>query len=85
MFEQYLRTTMIPTFEYTIDGDTLSLSLERTSCRASTCRSRVTLDWPTMAVIHPTEAWQSMRVKLPNASDFRVDQNYYVNPKRVDQ
>jgi hypothetical protein len=44
----------------------------------------VTLDWPSMAVIHPTEAWQSTRVKLPNASDFRVDQNYYVNPKRVD-
>ena len=66
VFDQYLRTTMVPTFEY---GSTATRCATggRTSSRASTCRSRVTLDWPTMAVIHPTEAWQSVRVKLPNA------------------
>jgi hypothetical protein len=39
---------------------------------------RVTLDWPEFAVIHPTEAWQTTRVRLANPSDFRVDQNFYV-------
>jgi hypothetical protein len=74
VFDQYLRTTMVPTFEYKIDGDTLRYRWTSV-VKGFDVPLAVTVDWPTMAVIHPSEAWQSVRVKLPNASDFRVDQN----------
>ena len=44
---------------------------------------RVTLDWPAMTLIHPTTAWQTAAVKLGNPGDFRVDENFYVVPRRV--
>ena len=40
VFDQYLRTTMIPTFEYRIDGRHAVVSLDQRRARASTCRSR---------------------------------------------
>ncbi len=83
VFDQYLRTTMIPAFEYKIDGDTLRYRWSNV-VKGFDMPVGVTLDWPVMTTIHPTEAWQSVRVRLPNATDFRVDQNYYVNPKRVE-
>jgi hypothetical protein len=45
---------------------------------------KATLDWPAMAWLHPTTSWQRTRVRLPNASDFRVDPNFYVVARRVD-
>ena len=39
--------------------------------------------WPTMTLIHPTEQWQTTRVKLGNPTDFRVDENFYVVPTMV--
>jgi hypothetical protein len=43
---------------------------------------RVTLPPDSMAVIRPTEAWQTTALVVP-ARDFRVDVNYYVNSARV--
>jgi len=31
--------------------------------------------------IRPTESWQTMRVKLARAADFKVDENYYVTAR----
>jgi hypothetical protein len=28
--------------------------------------------------IRPTESWQTMKVKLASAAEFKVDENYYV-------
>jgi len=39
---------------------------------------RVTLDWPTWSLIKPTETWQTPTGRLGNATDFRVDDNFYV-------
>ncbi|MBV9879951.1 MAG: M1 family metallopeptidase, partial [Gemmatirosa sp.] len=83
VFDQYLRTTMIPAFEYRIAGDTLVYRWANV-VPGFDMPLKVTLDWPELATIHPTTAWQRARVKLPNASDFRVDQNFYVVPKPVD-
>src|SRR5262249_48285941 len=83
VFEQYLTTTMIPTLEYKIDGDSVRYRWTNV-VKGFDMPVGVTVDWPAMTTIHPTEAWQSKRVRLPNADDFRVDQNYYVNPKRVE-
>ena len=83
VFDQYLRTTMIPTLEYRIAGDTLSYRWSNV-VPGFDMPVRVTLDWPTMTLIRPTQSWQTARVKLGNPSDFRVDENFYVVPKLVD-
>jgi aminopeptidase N len=84
VFDQYLRTTMIPTLEYRIEGTTLRYRWTNV-VPGFAMPVKATLDWPTLSFIHPTESWQSTAVKLPNASDFRVDQNFYVIPKDVGQ
>jgi aminopeptidase N len=82
VFNEYLRTTMVPTFEYKLDGTTLSYRWTNV-VPGFNMPFRVTLSWPTFSVIHPTEAWQTTPVKLANPSDFRVDANFYVNAKDV--
>jgi len=83
VFDQYLRTTMIPTFEYRIDGATLHYRWN-TVVPGFDMPVRVTLDWPQLAPLRPTTFWQQTTVRLPNASDFRVDANFYALPKVVD-
>ena len=83
VFDQYLRTTMIPTFEYRIAGDTLSYRWANV-VPGFDMPIRVTLDWPTWTLIRPTEAWQTTKVQLANPTDFRVDENFYVVPKLVE-
>ena len=82
VFDEYLRTTMIPTFEYRISGDTLSYRWA-TVVPGFDMPLRVTLRSNEYSVIHPTEAWQSTRVQLATRSDFAVDKNFYVIPKEV--
>ena len=50
VFDQYLRTTMIPTFEYRIAGDTLSYRWANV-VPGFDMPVRVTLDWPTMTLV----------------------------------
>lgn len=83
VFDQYLRTTMIPTFEYRIDGATLHYRWN-TVVPSFDMPVRVTLDWPQLAPLRPTTSWQQATVRLPNATVFRVDANFYVIPKQVD-
>ena len=82
VFDQYLRTVMVPAFEYRIAGDTLSYRWANVVAGFD-MPLRATLDWPTMTLIHPTEQWQTTRVRLGNPSDFRVDENFYVVPTMV--
>ena len=65
VWDQYLRTTMVPTFEYRIEGDKLSYRWTNVVPGFS-MPIKVTLAWPEYAVIHPTEAWQSSPLKLAN-------------------
>jgi len=83
VFDQYLRTTMIPAFEYRITGDTLSYRWADV-VPGFDMPIRVTLDWPTWSLVRPTSSWQTARVRLANPSDFKVDQNFYVVPKLVE-
>ncbi|HEY4321052.1 MAG TPA: M1 family metallopeptidase [Gemmatimonadales bacterium] len=82
VFDEYLRTTMVPTFEYRIAGDTLSYRWTHV-VPGFNMPLKVTVNWPELSVIHPTEQWQTLRLKLANASDFRIDQNFYVIAKEV--
>jgi aminopeptidase N len=82
VFDQYLRTTMIPVLEYRIAGD--SLSYRWTSVVPGfDMPVAVTLAYAGWTVIHPTEAWQTAPLHLPAGTAFRVDPDYYVVPRDV--
>jgi aminopeptidase N len=80
IFDQYLRTTKIPTLEYKLKGRTLSYRWANVVAGfAMPVRASVARDQ--LAWIRPTESWKTMRVSLSNAADFRVDPNFYVLSK----
>ncbi|MEP6492120.1 MAG: M1 family metallopeptidase [bacterium] len=83
VFDEYLRTTMIPTFEYRIAGETLSYRWT-TVVPGFDMPVKVALNGRDYSVIRPTEAWKTTKVSLANPSDFKVDVNFYVTPKAVD-
>ncbi|MEO8563117.1 MAG: M1 family metallopeptidase [bacterium] len=83
VFDEYLRTTMVPALEYRIVGDTLAYRWAD-AVPGFDMPVKVTLTWPELAWIHPITKWQRVRVKLPNPSDFRVDPNFYVVARHVD-
>lgn len=82
VFDQYLRTTMIPTFEYRIDGTTLHYRWN-TVVPDFDMPIKVSLTGTSMSLLRPTTAWQSAPLSIANPSDFRVDANFYVNPRVV--
>ncbi len=82
VFDQYLRTTMIPTFEYSIAGDTLAYRWT-TVVPGFDMQLEVTLDDSGYAVIRPTESWRRTRLRLAEPAAFKVKPDYYVVPKVV--
>jgi aminopeptidase N len=81
VFDQYLRTTMIPRFEYRIEGNTLHYRWANV-VPAFDMPLRVRTAPGNWARIFPTEAWQNTR--LPDPGAFEVDANYYVDVRRVE-
>ncbi|HEX3928239.1 MAG TPA: M1 family metallopeptidase [Gemmatimonadales bacterium] len=84
VFEQYLTTTRIPQFEYKIDKDTLSYHWTNVVPGFDMPVS-VTLQDGTYTLLHPTEAWKTVAVKLSSPAAFKIDENYYVMAKPVTQ
>jgi aminopeptidase N len=84
VFDQYLRTAKVPVLEYRIEADTLHYRW-RDVVPGFDMPLRVTLEWPTLTVIRPTEAWQKIAVRVPSPGNFRVDENFYVIARRVDR
>jgi len=82
VFDQYLRTTRIPVFEYKIESGILSYRWADV-VPGFDMPVRVTLSGSKSRVVRPTEVWQSTRLKLANPADFKVDLNYYVIPKNL--
>ncbi|MGE0351936.1 MAG: M1 family metallopeptidase [Gemmatimonadales bacterium] len=83
VFQQYLRTTKIPVFEYRITGDTLTYRWTEV-VPGFDMPLEVTLADTGYATLHPTEAWQSARLALSDSATFRVDPDFYVVPRRED-
>ena len=83
VFEQYLTTTKVPVLEYRIGGVALTYRWANVVTG---------FDMPVAVVVgkgrsvrlSPTERWQTTDVGLAEPEDFRVDENYYVESKRVD-
>ena len=82
VFAQYLTTTKIPAFEYTIADSTLSYRWADV-VPGFDMPVKVTLTGTGYTLLHPTEAWQTARVQLMNPAGFQVDENFYVIAKNV--
>jgi aminopeptidase N len=83
VFDQYLRTTMIPVLEYRIEGETLSYRWANV-VPGFDMPVGVTLSGGGYTVVQATEEWQSVRHTLADPSAFEVDANYYVETGRVE-
>ncbi len=82
VFDQYLRTTMVPALEYRIEGSDLSYRWSEV-VPGFDMQIGVTLDDNGYTVIHPTERWQTVRFELSDPSAFAVDPNYYIEIRSV--
>ena len=79
VFDQYLRTIMIPAFEYRIEGKKLSYRWADV-VPGFDMPVDVTVGGETMR-IQPTESWQTLEVEVEDPEDFQVDPDYYVLPR----
>jgi len=84
VWDQYLRSTMVPTLEYSLAGRTLSYRWTNVvpgfAMPVRTALGRGSLEW-----IQPTAEWQTVETALSSAGDFRVDQNFYVRAREVER
>lgn len=82
VFDQYLRTTMVPTLEYRIAGGVLSYRWT-TVVKGFAMPIRVSLKGDDNTLIRPTEAWQTAKTTLVDGAELKVDRNFYVKSNRV--
>jgi len=82
VFDQYLRTTQIPTLEYKLEGQKLSFRWTNV-VPGFAMPVKVTTSTDRLGWIRPTERWKSVAVKLDRPEDFHVDDNFYVNAKDI--
>lgn len=82
VFEQYLRTTRIPTLEYERSDGLLSFRWTNV-VEGFRMPVRVTLEPGRYVWIRPTERWRTLPTTLPPAARFRVDEDFYVRTRDV--
>ncbi|BEV03360.1 M1 family metallopeptidase [Chryseobacterium gambrini] len=75
VFNQYLRTTKIPTLEYSQKGEELKF---RYTNVVKNLKLPIIIDGIT---INPTEQWQTVKLKKGNPVQF--NENYYIDYKKV--
>src|SRR5690606_36743685 len=81
VFDQYLRTTDIPTLEYHINNGKLQYRWI-TSVKNFDMPLKVTLKPGTYSFIKPTSQWQTMDIsKSMSNSTFKADPNFYIHTK----
>ena len=84
VFEQYLTTTKIPVFEYRLDGPALTYRWSNV-VPGFDMPIRVAVSPDSSVRLSPTEAWQTTALALARQDDFHVDENFFVEPRRVEQ
>ena len=82
VFDEYLRTTKIPTLEYKLEGQKLSYRWTNV-VPGFAMPVKVTTSTGRYGWIRPTESWKSVAVKLGRPEDFSVDRTFYVNARDV--
>jgi aminopeptidase N len=84
IFEQYLTTTRIPVFEYRLDGTTLTYRWANVVAGFD-MPLRVAVAPDSAVRLTPTERWQSTTLALAAPEFFHVDENFFVETKRVER
>jgi aminopeptidase N len=82
VFAQYLTTTRIPEFDYKVEGETLSYRWANV-VPGFDMPVRVQVPGLGTLALRPTEAWQTLAVKGPQAAEPEVDENFYVTARNV--
>jgi len=81
VFAQYLGTTQLPTFEYRIEGSTLSYRWAQV-VPGFDMPLHVALEAGRWTTLRPKESWQT--ASLPHPEEFRVDESFYVVVRRAE-
>ena len=88
VFDQYLRTTQIPTLEYYFIADTKDKSKSNLFFRWTTCVPgfnmplKINVSKSEQVSIMPTEAWKSVTIKLKDGTNI-INPNFYINWKQT--
>jgi aminopeptidase N len=77
VFQQYLATTQVPTFEYAIADSTLSYRWTNVVAGFDMPVKAAVTD-SGFVTLHPTATWQRTTVRLADPTSFHLDQNFYV-------
>jgi aminopeptidase N len=80
VFDQYLRTTKVPTLEYKLQGSKLSYRWSDV-VPGFAMPIKVTTAPGKMSWIRPTESWKTTTVRLNRPEELHVDENFYVVAK----
>ncbi len=81
VFDQYLRTTQIPTLEYKLAG--YKLQYRYTNC-IKDFRLPLKINFKGERWLNPTEKWQTLNMYPEGSNEFSVDPNFYIKTKKVD-
>jgi aminopeptidase N len=82
VFDQYLTTTMIPSFEYRISDGAMDYRWANV-VPGFDMPLRVGIPGQGQRLLHPTESWQTLPVGMARADDIVVDENFYVTARSV--
>ncbi|HEX9887756.1 MAG TPA: M1 family metallopeptidase [Longimicrobiales bacterium] len=77
VFDQYLRTTMVPVFEYRLEGEVLRYRWTNV-VEGFDMPVRVTVEPGSFAWLRPTAVWQTVEVGLTAPEQVTVDDDFYV-------
>ncbi|MEJ7821255.1 MAG: M1 family metallopeptidase, partial [Chitinophagaceae bacterium] len=80
VFDQYLRTTLIPTLEYKIEGYTLKY---RWINSIKGFDMPVKIFFKQVQWLKPTEQWKTLSMYPEGDINFSVDKNFYINVKKL--
>jgi aminopeptidase N len=80
VFAQYLTTTKIPVFEYSVDGQTVKYRWTDV-VPGFDMPLRINVAADSSVLLAPREAWQT--TTIPNAANVEIDKNFYVVARRV--
>jgi aminopeptidase N len=80
VFDQYLRTTKVPTLEYKLQGSKLSYRWSNV-VPGFAMPIKMTTAPGKMSWIRPTESWKTTTVRLNRPEELHVDENFYVVAK----
>ncbi len=82
VFAEYLTTTLIPAFEYRVEGSSLSYHWANV-VPGFAMPVRVQIPGMGTTTLHPTEAWQTLAVNSPDAAKLIVDESFYVTQRNA--